>query len=152
MGAGAYAFGLGPFGFDPVAAWTVRSTAHAVTPLYDPYTRDFPFRPTGGDFIDVHGVVQEACIALGIRKGSLAAAPKLGLDFKRIKNTRAADIPAVCKDEVERTLSRLVERKDLRIKAIRAEAAGGRVGLEVDIINLRDPTNEGASVTLKGSL
>ena len=152
MGAGTYAFGLGPFGFDPVQPPTTRSTAPVVTPLYDPFTRDFQFRPTGGDFIDVHGVVQEACIALGIAKGSLAAAPKLGLDFKRIKNTRSADIPSVCKVEVERALSRLIERKDLRIKALRAEASGGRVGLEVDIINLRDPSNEGATVTLKGSI
>lgn len=152
MGAGTYAAGVGPAGFDPVGAWTVRSTSPAVTPLFDPYTRDFPFAPTGGDFLAVHVVVQEACLALGIPLGSMASAPKLGIDVKRIRSTRAADIPAVCRDEVERCLSRLIERKDLRIKEIRAEAGGGRVGLEVDIVNLRDPENAGLAVTLRGSL
>lgn len=147
MGIGDYPCGSGPCGFDPVSAISARNTEVAAIPYYDPSIRGFALQ-TNGDLKTVHPVIQEASFALGIALGSIPAAPKVGLNVKRIKATRPADILTVCKDEVNVALARLLEAGDIRVNDVRAEARWGRVGLEVDIVNLRDQS----TTTLTGVL
>lgn len=156
MGAGSYAAGLGPAGYDPVAAPSTRTADAVAIPLYDPKIKGYPYAPEGDDglcqLVDVHPVMQEVSLALGLGKGTIKSLPGLGINIKRIRNTRSADIPEVVRDEVNRALESLIAAKDILLREVRSEAKNGRVGFEADVVNLRDPRSERPVTTLRGSI
>ena len=138
MGLGSYACGVGPCGHDPVASPSTRSTAASAIPYYDPLIRGFA-TTSDGDLVSVHPVVQEASFALGVALGSIPSAPTVGLNIRRIKSARSADVPIVARDEVEVALKRLIDAGDIQIVRVTASAAWGRVLMETEFVNLRDP-------------
>lgn len=150
MGIGDHSCGEGPCGFDPSPSTSVRVVGTNAIPYYDPEIRGFALATTG-DLVSVHPVIQQASFFLGVALGSIPAAPDVGLNIKRIKAARSEDILVVCRDEVNIALARPIAAGDVRVVEVRAEAKGGRVGMEVDIMNLRDRTSPKA-ITLIGAV
>lgn len=146
MGIGDHPCGVGPCGFAPVGAPTVRSTATAAIPYYDPSVRGFATL-ADGDLRDVHPVVQEASFALGVELGTIPAARFVGLNVKRIKAQRTEDVQRVAEDEVNVALRRLLDAGDVRVLRVLTIARGGAIRMETEIVNLREPND---SVTITG--
>jgi len=140
MGIGDHPCGVGPCGFAPVGAPTVRSTATAAIPYYDPAIRGLPIL-ANGDLATAHPVIQEASLAIGVVLGSIPAAPTVGLNVKRILQARREDVPQVATDEVNVALKRLIDAGDVRVIRVTAIAYPTRVAMDTEIANLRDPAS-----------
>ncbi len=149
MGYGDYPFGSGPFGYDPVANPTSRATSTEPFPLFDPYTQGYPFDPSGGELISVHPVMQSAALSLGIALGSVPAVPGLGINVKRIRKARAADVPQVFTDEVGVCLAHLTTAGLIEIVKAVATASNGTVTGQVELRNLADPTASTATFPVR---
>lgn len=141
MGIGDHPCGVGPCGFDPVGAPSERLTTPAAIPYYDPAIRGLPIL-ANGDLASAHPVIQEASLAIGVALGSIPATPGLGLNVKRILAARRDDVPQVALDEVNVALKRLIDAGDVRVIRVQAEARNGRVAMDTEIANLRDPSSK----------
>lgn len=138
MGIGSYPCGTGPCGHDPVAAPSARVVGVSAVPYYDPAIRGFKVG-SDGDLVSVHPVIQQAAFALGLELGSIPATPRLGLDRKRILKARAEDVQRTAEDAVNVALKRLLDAGDVRVERVITERKWGRVAMDVEIVNLRDP-------------
>lgn len=139
MGIGDYPCGNGPCGHDPVAAPSARVVGTSAIPYYDPTVRGFKV-DTNGDLVSVHPVIQEAAFALGVELGSIPATPRLGLDRRRILKARREDVQRTAEDAVSVALKRLLDRGDIAVVRVVTERQYGRVAMDVEIVNLRDPS------------
>lgn len=145
MGIGSYPCGVGPCGFDPVAAPTARTTLTSAIPYYDPSIRGFATL-SNGDLRSVHPVIQEASFALGVPVGSIPSTPNVGLNVKRILAATADTLQRVAEDEVNVALRRLLDAKDILVKRVVTERRGGYVRMDVEIVNLRDPGSDTSTI------
>lgn len=140
MALGSFACGIGPCGFAPVGAITERISGAAAIPYYDPAIRGLPLL-ANGDLATAHPIIQEASLALGVVLGSIPATPGLGLNVKRILRARRAEVQQVATDEVNVALKRLIDAGDIRVVRVAAFSRDGRVAMDTEIANLRDPSS-----------
>jgi hypothetical protein len=86
MGAGDYATGVGPAGFDPVLSSDGRSIYRApAAQEFDGATRDFPLDDLG-NFRALHPVDQGVAFSILVKRGQLKSAPNVGNTLHEIGN------------------------------------------------------------------
>ena len=92
MGAGDYALGFGPAGFDPVVVSAPRTEFRApAAQEFDGATRDFP-RDATGNFRALHPIDQGVALSLLTKRGSIKSAPEIGNTLHEISPVTASRV------------------------------------------------------------
>lgn len=137
MGAGQYAAGYYPAGFDPNTVTARKKVAQTDPVLFDLATHN-TLRDADGLLKTIHWVDQAVALALGVDQGSFAAQSKLGNRLRRIKRSAGPTVAAQCRDAVENALSALLNRRDIAISKLAVDTAvRNRIVVTVAYVNLR---------------
>lgn len=120
MGAGDYAAGDSPAGFDAVLPPSPRTTLAPVSAaFFDPSVRDFPL-DANGRVVSVHPVDQAVALALSVDTGAIGSVPELGHDLRRIPRGTPTTLTSYARDAVARALKALVDRGDVTVVEVTA--------------------------------
>lgn len=138
MGAGAFAAGIGPAGFDPPLTPSRFAPVLPIATYYDPEARAFPL--VAGVLAALHPVDQAVALRLGIALGTVTAMPNLGLDQRRLRRTLPEQMQDTVNDEVRLRLSDLIANEDITLLGSPLMPdAEGRPFFFVDYVNRRLP-------------
>lgn len=142
MGAGSFAAGSTPAGFDnPVQQARIVPVLPAAV-LYDPLTRSLPL-DANGQVQSVHPVDQEVARMLTIPLGAIAGDPDSGLDVVMLKRpVSPAQVPNLISLVVKKALKRLLDAGDIKIIAIEAAPTSLRRQFSVSYWNVRSQTSQ----------
>jgi hypothetical protein len=137
LGAGWYAAGYGPAGYDPVIPPDAPRVVRAPDALrLDGPTKDY-LLDDNGFYQSVHPVDQRVALALLVSRGAIAAAPELGNQLRTIRRVSKNVAIALAKSFVRDALNDLVTDKSIEINDVQIDAdVPGRLFVQVMYTNV----------------
>lgn len=145
MGAGDFAAGLGPAGFDPIESSTAVPAEAAAALKYDASRKDF-VQDDDGRLEAVHPIDQQVALSVHLVQGTVSAVPSAGNTKRKVDSIGGKGFEADIRDRIltSNPLARLITNGDVTVAAVLVETGEhGRLLAALEYFNNRlDPTKK----------